>query len=300
MSASLLQLVQQAMGELGLPVPTQVASSSDQQVAQMMALLNACGYELAHQHGWQALTKQYTFTTTSTSAVGNTTAGSSTISGIASTAGLDTTYQVSGTGINQGTLVTAVGASTLTLSQPATVTATGTTFLLGKVKYSLPSDYDRLIDRTDFDKTKHWEMIGPETPQQWEWLQSSFISTGPRIRFRLLGGLFQIWPMITTGDVLGFEYVSNGWAASSTGTVQTSFLADTDTCIFPDRLMVLGVKLKFWQIKGFDTSIFERDYAMELSIAKANESGSKNLSMAPELSTILINWDQIPDSNYGT
>jgi hypothetical protein len=55
--------------------------------------------------------------------------------------------------------------------------------------------------------------------------------------------------------VLGFEYVSNAWAASSGGTAQSSFQADTDTTAsFPDRLMVLSLKRKYWQIKGFDTS----------------------------------------------
>jgi hypothetical protein len=77
----------------------------------------------------------------------------------------------------------------------------------------MPSDYDRKIDRTDWDKTKHWEMLGPETAQQWEWLLSGYISTGPRIRYRIFGGYFQIWPMVTTADTLGFEYVSNAWAA---------------------------------------------------------------------------------------
>jgi hypothetical protein len=299
--ATALQLVQQAMLELGLPSPSVVVGSNDDQVKQFLALLNASGYELCRQHQWEALNKQYIVTTSSTTLVGNTTAGSSTVSGIASTAGIDTTYQISGTGINQATFVSAVPSGvTLTLSQPATSTATGTTFTLGKVRYSMPSDYDRKIDRTDWDKTKHWEMLGPETAQQWEWLLSGYISTGPRIRFRIFGGYFQIWPMVTTADTLGFEYVSNAWAASTGGTAQSSILADTDTTIFPDRLMVLSLKRKFWQIKGFDTSSLDTDFAMELSISKANDAGSKTLSMAPALSTVLINWDQIPDSGYGS
>lgn len=298
---AMLQLVQQAMLEMGLTAPTVVASTADDQVKQALALLNACGYELSRQHGWQAITKTKIITTTSTTLVGNTTVGSSTVSGIASTAGIDTTYQISGTGINQATFVDAVpSGTTLTLSQPATATATGTTFTLGKVKYAMPSDYDRKIDRTDWDKSKHWEMIGPETAQQWEWLLSGYIATGPRIRYRILGGYFQIWPMVTTGDVLGFEYISNAWAADSTGTPKTSFTADTDTCIFPDRLMVLGLKKKFFEVKGFDSGAFERDYQMELSISKANEAGSPTLSMAPKISTVLIGWENIPDSGYGT
>src|SRR5689334_18472426 len=142
-----LQLVQQATGEMGLAVPTVVAGSTSQDTIQQLALLNAVGYEVARQYPWQALTKQNIFTVSFTTLVGDTTINSSTVSNIASTAGIDTNYQISGTGINQATYVSAVpSGTTLTLSQPATSTNTGATFNLCKVKYAMPSDYDRQID----------------------------------------------------------------------------------------------------------------------------------------------------------
>jgi hypothetical protein len=296
-----LQLVQQATAELGLAVPTVVAGSSTPDVIQILALLNAVGYELLEEHDWQALVKPKITTVTSTTVTGDTTSGSSSITGIASTAGLDATYQITGTGLNQATYVTAVpSGTTLTLSQPATSTNTGVTFTLGKVKFAMPSDYARKVNRTDWDKSKHWEMLGPETPQQWEWLISGYISTGPRIRYRIVGGYYQIWPMVTTAEVIGFEYVSNAWAADSGGTAKTSFTADTDTCIFPSRLMVLGLKKKYFEVKGFDATTFEVDYNRHLSIAKADDAGAATLSMAPRVSNVLINWNQIPDSGYGS
>ena len=300
MSASLLALVSQAMGELGLIVPSVVAASSDDQVLQFLRLLNAAGYELSRQHPWQALNKTKIISVSYTTLVGNTTSGSSTVSGIASTAGIDTTYQISGTGINQATYIDAVPSGTaLTLSQPATATATGTTFNLCKVKYAMPTDFDRVIDNTDWDKSKHWQMVGPETAQQWAWLTSGFIASGSQIRFRIFGTYFVIWPMVSSTETLGFDYVSSYWAADSTGTAKAAFTADTDTCIFPDRLMVLALKLKFWQIKGFDTGSLERDYLIELNISKANDAGSPTLSMSPRPVSILIGPENIPDTNYG-
>ena len=301
MSSTMLQLVQAAAGEMGLAVPSLVVGTSDAQVKQYLALLNAAGGEIARQFPWQALNKAYIFTVEYTTLVGNTTINSSTVTGIADTSSVSNLYQISGTGINQATFITAVpSATTLTLSQPATSSNTGVTFQLCKVKYAMPSDYDRQIDRTHWDKSKHWEMLGPETAQQWEWLISGYISTGPRVRYRIFGGYFQIWPMMTTSEVLGFEYVSNGWASSSGGTAQTSFQADTDTCIFPDRLMVTALKLKFFQVKGFDTFAFQRDYDMQLGLAKSNDAGSLDLSMAPKVNQVLITWGNVPDSGYGS
>lgn len=295
-----LALIQQATAEMGLPVPTAVAGSAATDQIQQLALLNAVGYEVSRGHIWQALTKQNIFTVTFSSVVGTTTLGSNVITGIASTAGLDATYQVSGLGINQATYVTAAGSNSLTLSQPATSSNAGATYLVCKVKYAMPADYDRQIDRTHWDKSKHWEMLGPETAQQWEWLISGYISTGPRIRYRIFGNYFQIWPMMSTAEVLGFEYISNAWAADVSGNPKTSITIDTDTCIFPDRLMVLGLKKKYFEIKGFDTTAFERDFMAELDIAKANDAGSATLSFAPRVSNVLINWNQIPDSGYGS
>jgi len=298
---TLLQLVQQATAEMGLAVPTQVVGNTATDTVQQLALINAVGYELQRQHIWQAMVKQHIITVSATTITGDTVDGSSNITNASSIAGLDTTYQIVGTGINQATYIaSAPSGSTIPLSQPATSTATGSTFTLTKVKYSMPSDYDRQVDKTHWDKSKHWEMLGPETAQQWEWLISGYISTGPRIRYRIFQGYFQIWPAVGVDEVLGFEYISNGWALSSGGTVQTSFQADTDTCIFPDRLMVLGLKLKYFEIKGFDTTALYRDYTRELDIAKSNDAGSATLSLSPRTSSVLISYYNIPDSSYGS
>lgn len=167
------------------------------------------------------------------------------------------------------------------------------------MKYALPDDYDAIVPRTQWDKSKHWEMLGPEDAQQWEWLLSGYISTGPRLRWRLYGNYFQIWPGLSTNEFLGFEYRSKGWARAADGTVKNSFTADTDTCIYPDRVMVLSTKLKYFQAKGFDTTALYRDYVTELETSMAQNTSAANLSLAPRPGNILIGYDNIPDSGYG-
>ena len=302
MASTLLQLIQQASKEMALSSPSAVASSTSTDVIQSLALLNAVGTELLRQHQWQYLTKEHRFTTAFYQYTGNSTASSTSLTGMSSIANLTSNFMVSGTGINTDTYVSSASGTTVVLSQAATVTATGTTFTFGQTKYTLPSDFDRQIDRTHYDKSMRWEMLGPETAQQWQWLKSSYISTGPRIRYRILGNTFQIWPLPSTNDYLGFEYTSTYWVTGTgvtTGPDKASFTVDTDTCIFPDRLMILGLKLKYFEIKGFDTTAFYRDYTRELEIVKANDSGSPTLSFAPRMSSVLIGWENIPDSNYG-
>ena len=84
------------------------------------------------------------------------------------------------------------------------------------------------------------------------------------------------------------------------GTVKNSFTADSDTTFFDDRIMVLYTKLKYFQVKSFDTTALQQDYQRYLSIVKANDKGSATLSFAPYPSKVLIGYANIPDSGYGS
>lgn len=298
--ATLLQIVQQACAEMSLTIPTQVVGNTEVNVVQLYGLANACGYELQREYDWQRLVVMYRFTTQYTNTTGTVINGSPIITGIPSTAGLDTTYQISAAGVNNDTFIVSVDSPTqITMSQNATSTQIDEAITFGKVQYPFANNYDRVIDRTDWDKSKHWEMQGPETPQQWEWLLSGYISTGPRIRYRIFQNYFQIWPITTTNEYLGFEYISSSWALSALDVPKSSFTADDDTCIFPNRLMVIMLKLKYYEAKGFDTTAYYRDYIRQLDIAKANDSGSQTLSFSPTTGSPLIRWENIPDSGYG-
>jgi len=300
-TTTMLQLVQQCTNELGVPTPVSVAGNTNQDVIQILALMNAAGYELLRKANWRELTIPYSFFTSYTTTTGSYTTSALTITGIPSTASLDTTYMVVGTGIPNATFITSVDSSTqVTISNYSASAVTGGTIYFQKVKYAFPDDYDSIIPRTQWDKSKHWEMLGPEDAQQWEWLLSGFISTGPRIRWRLLGNYFQIWPGYSSSELLGFEYLSKGWARTAAGVAKNSFTIDTDTCIYPDRLIVLSTKLKYFQAKGFDTTALYRDYLTEMETDIAQNTSAANLSFAPKPGSVLIGWDNIPDSGYGS
>jgi hypothetical protein len=297
----MLQLIQETSNELGLVAPTFVAGNTNQDVIQLLALMNRQGYNLTKEYNWRALEREYRFYTQSTGTTGDVVDGSYTILNVADTTGIvPNKWMVTGTGIPQDCYVVAVSGSTVTINQPAEQTEIGATLTFGQTQYDLPPDYEVITDRTQWDKTKHWEMLGPEDAQQWQWLKSGYISTGPRVRWRILGQYFNIWPMLSTQEYLGYEYRSKGWAESSTGQVKNSFTADTDTTLFDDQIMILGTKLRYWQIKGFDTTSLQQEYDRYLSVAKSNDKGAPNLSFAPYPSKVLIGYANIPDTGYGS
>ena len=66
MSMNLLEMIQEATAQMGLPPPDEVVGSTDQQVIQLYALTRQAARELARNRNWQALTRQHIFYTTAT------------------------------------------------------------------------------------------------------------------------------------------------------------------------------------------------------------------------------------------
>ena len=63
MPRTLLQIVQTASNEMGLPNVATAVGNVDQQITQLVALANREGYELAsHEGGWAALRAEQTIT----------------------------------------------------------------------------------------------------------------------------------------------------------------------------------------------------------------------------------------------
>jgi len=302
MTKTVLQLAQQVCNEIGIVAPAAIATNTAQDIIQIFALMNASGEELSHDHNWRALNKRHLFFTGFMTTTGTYSSGSQVITGIPSTVGLDTTYMVVGNGFPTGTFIQSVDSpSQVTVTGAPNENATNGPVYFQKVQYTMPADYDSTEPRTHWDASKRWEMLGPESAQQWEWLMNGFIATGPRVRWRLLGPYFQIWPGFSNAEQLGFEYRSNGWALDgSTGANKANFTADTDTSIFSDRLMVLMTKLKYFEAKGFDTVAMYRNWQEELETCIAQDMSFTNLSFAPKPGNVLIGYDNIPDSGYGS
>lgn len=297
--ATLIQNIQDVCLELGLPVPSVAANNSDETVLQLVALLNRVGNTLVTESNWQALAKEYRFQTVSYTYNGNVTENTTTITGLSGTTGIDSEFQVTGNGILQDTYVTGVDGTNVTINIPGTGTFSNTPLTFGQVAYDMPSDYDRTVNKTQYNKSNRWSVIGPKTAQEWQWIKASYITTGPRMRYRIMGDKFVIWPMATDVVTLGFEYQSNAWVVSPDGTDKQKATSDFDTFLFPDKLLVLGTKLKYFEIKGFDTTTLFADYNRELSKFKAQDSGADTLSMAPRYPNILLTQNNLPDTGFG-
>jgi hypothetical protein len=294
---NVLELVQAVCDELLITRPTTVAVTSDPQTRQLMALLNRLGVDIARQYTWQRLIRENILTTVAIETTGDTTAGSAVISNL-DTTGITTQFAVSGPGTTPFAQVISIGVNEVTLNMPMTATATGAALTFSQVQYDLPSDWQSEIPQTEWDRTNRWPLIGPQSPQSWQSFKSGIVYAGPRQRFRIQGNTIVINPPPPDGLLFASEYISNAWIIGADGTLKTRFSNDTDTTVFPDSLLITGLKAQWKASKGLDGSFDLGEFRMLLEAMKSQDKSSPLLSLSTQSGGILLSTNNIPDGNF--
>jgi hypothetical protein len=303
---TILRIVQEVMGDFGLPQPTQVIGNTDKTVSQLLIHATRVGEDLAARgsmnDGWPVMRKEYTFNLVGYGGYsGNVTAGSNVITGMPSTTNIAIGMVGTSTATPYGVTVTAVTANSVTLNQPALSTQNGALFSFGNESYAIPADADHFIQQTGWDRSFRWQLVGPLSAQEWQVLKSGISPTGPRLRYRIMDGLIFVNPVPASLDNLVMEYYSTGWCQSATGAPQTAWAADTDTPVLQDRLFTLGIIARFLNRKGFDSTSAQREYddAVEAAIGRAGGSRVLPINARAE-PPILIGSANLPDTGYGS
>ena len=271
---------------------------------QLLSLCNRLGKDLVSDFEWNRLVKAYVFqTTAATTTTGTITADSAVMTGIPDTSGLAAGRVVTGTGIQPYAEILSVDSSTqITLNSYATTATSSCSFTFAVQDYSVPSGFDRMISDSNWDRTNHWSNMGPKSSQEWQWLQGGIISVGPRERYRIYQNKMRIFAAITTSYLFAYEYVSNFWVVATGGTEgsKAAFTADTDTCIFPDDLMALGLKYQWLKAKKLDFGVELAEFNRALSIRKAQDQPVAAASLAPfERSDLVGPWS-VSDGSWPT
>jgi hypothetical protein len=261
------------------------------------------GKDLIREFEWNKAVKAYIFqTTAATVLTGTTTSASKVVTGLSSTTALSVGNVITGTGILAYTEIASIDSSTqITMNVPAT--ASGSVSLTFAVQdYAMPTDYDRMISDTNWDRTNHWRNLGTKSSQEWQTLQGGLISTGPRERYRIYNGNMRIFTAVTSSLNISFEYVSRFWVLASGGTAATKseFSLDSDTCIFHDNLMTAGLKYYFLRAKKLDFIAEMMEFQEILSACKAQDVPQPTQSLAPEAIPPYVGPWSVPDGSWPT
>jgi hypothetical protein len=323
---SLLTILQQAFGEIGLPPPAGVIGNSDANVIKGYYLANRAASELRSEplaaDYWPALRQQFLFNLLGIGPfTGTFTYNSNVITNITGTnlAGVQVGWQIASKFAVNDMMVTAVnaGAGTVTMSQNSNVTqANGTgidsSLAFGQEAYAQPTDLDHFIPQTGWDRNFRWQLLGPVDAQEWQVLKSGISPVGPRLRYRLMNNQIYInpAPYVPTGqaspisDLIVMEYMSKNFIAlgsAPTVAVQTSFQNDSDVCLIDEDLVTLSLKWRVLKAIGMAYADEHVEFSDKLDRIAGRQTMARNLPLNARASGIrLLNSQNVPDSGFGS
>jgi hypothetical protein len=267
-----------------------------------------------HPTGWSAMQSEFNLIVNpATVTTGDMTAGAATIGNIASgTGGFSAgNWQVSGAGIPAAARLKSVdspSAVTLTMHNTNGSDLTATTLTFSQDTYAMPTDFDQFQNRSMWDRTNRWELLGPDSPQMDQWHRSGIVVTGPRRHFRFLNppikNQFRIWPSpaeIANPLQLVFEYCSiSAVNVNGAGTTFAQyFVNDLDTSLLDENALMTGMKWMFWEIKGFGSYITMQnrwvDYVNRLI---GRDGASETLTIVKRVHPIFISPANVQDGFY--
>lgn len=114
---------------------------------------------------------------------------------------------------------------------------------------AIPSDFDRFVQETFWNRTRKRPLYGPVTSQEWQnliaWTSSPVVDT-----FRYVQNQIWITPNPSAGDTMAYEYISQNWCQSAGSVGKSAWSVDTDTGVLSEGIMTYGVVWRFKQKKG--------------------------------------------------
>jgi hypothetical protein len=98
--------------------------------------------------------------------------------------------------------------------------------------------------------------------------------------WRIIQNQFEFFPAPADTEIYTYNYYSNLWIASATGTPQPAWLADTDVSLIDEKLMTTGLEWRWLKSKGLDYSEEFRRYELRLTRAEGRDDDSREVNMA--------------------
>lgn len=123
--------------------------------------------------------------------------------------------------------------------------------VVGQTNYNLPSDFDRMINDTFWNKTNYLNLIGPVTPERWRILKDTIVA-GTTIQnyFRIRNNQVLIHITPTAIENYVFEYITKNIVKSAANIEQQTFLADTDIPVIDEYILRLDATWRWLKING--------------------------------------------------
>lgn len=168
--------------------------------------------------------------------------------------------------------------------------------------FDLPGDFWQFEDQTQWNVNTRLPAIGPVSPQAWQQLRIRMPKVVLTFLWQIRDGKLWIQAPPDEPQTLSFYYQSNGWCVDADDPELYKNYANKngDTILMDGYLMKLLTRVKWLEMKGFDSSGAMRDFQVNYENRKGNDKGAQVLNMAQGQAFPYLNVGiNSPDTGYG-
>tara|TARA_Y100000310_G_C20565646_1_gene755344 strand:+ start:301 stop:1029 length:729 start_codon:yes stop_codon:yes gene_type:complete len=134
------------------------------------------------------------------------------------------------------------------LRKEHTFTAPGVETLLAAA--AMPSDFDRFVPETFWDRDSNNLLSGPVGPVEWAGLKVQTFSSQNK-KFTWRGGAVLTQPVFASGVNMAFEYIKKNWCDIAAGSGEKAAMTvDTDVTLIDEELVILGTIYEWLLAEG--------------------------------------------------
>lgn len=169
-------------------------------------------------------------------------------------------------------------------------------------RFPMPADFKRQVNQTQWNTSNRRPMAGPDSPQMWSWNQFGIVAVGVWFRYRILGNEYAVFPVPGVDQTFDLYYINKNWVIDGNppNEPKSSITLSNDTTLFDDRLLITGLKVKLWSQKGFSTATLQEEFNYVLNACKGQNQGAPVIDLAGGQGHLYINWQNVPDTGYGS
>lgn len=150
----------------------------------------------------------------------------------------------------------------------------------------LPSDFDRFVPETFWNRSDRFLLAGPISPAQWNGLKALTYEARDARKFIYRGNAIQVIPAFGGGEACAFEYVSRNWVDTN-GDGEgdaASWQADTDTTVLDDDLLVYGIAFEWLASEALDSAgPMLGQYVERLNLLLSNDQPSADVLVTGDI-----------------
>jgi hypothetical protein len=169
-------------------------------------------------------------------------------------------------------------------------------------RFPVPEDFARQVNQTQWDTNNRQRLDGPLSPKQWGWVEYGLVGTGFNYRYRFVGNELEFNPVLGEGETVSFYYISKNCIQDDADpTIYRARIENEgDKPLFDSRVLIAGLKVKLWSIKGLDTTSLQTEASDLLQSYMAQNAGAQEINLSGGSGFRLIGMDNVPEgTSYG-